>query len=114
MQLYAFDREMSHLFKKGYPLPDPTTIKIVLSKRPISKYTQKEDHSLPNQEIRDVVVTIQISDLQITQYTPRRHCDTPVLKKKLKYLESANRQIETRPISIYMSRLSFDKPPSQK
>lgn len=51
MQLYAFDREMSHLFKKGYPLPDPTTIKIVLSKRPISKYTQKEDHSLPNQEM---------------------------------------------------------------
>lgn len=82
MQLYAFDREMSHLFKKGYPLPDPTTIKIVLSKRPISKYTQKEDHSLPNQEIHDVVVTTQISDLQITQYTPRRHCDTPVLKKK--------------------------------
>lgn len=81
MQLYAFDREMSHLFKKGYPLPDPTTIKIVLSKRPISKYTQKEDHSLPNQEIHDVVVTTQISDLQITQYTPRRHCDTPVLKK---------------------------------
>lgn len=113
MQLYAFDREMSHLFKKGYPLPDPTTIKIVLSKRPISKYTQKEDHSLPNQEIHDVVTT-QISDLQITQYTPRRHCDTPVLKKKLKYLVSASRQIETRPISIYMSRLSFDKPPSQK
>lgn len=81
MQLYAFDREMSHLFKKGYPLPDPTTIKIVLSKKPISKYTQKEDHSLPNQEIHDVVVTTQISDLQITQYTPRRHCDTPVLKK---------------------------------
>lgn len=114
MQLYAFDREMSHLFKKGYLLPDPTTFKIVLSKRPISKYTQKEDHSLPNQEIHDVVVTIQISDLQITQYTPRRHCDTPVLKKKLKYLVSASRQIETRPISIYMSRLSFDKPPSQK
>lgn len=107
MQLYAFDREMSHLFKKGYPLPDPTTIKIVLSKRPISKYTQKEDHSLPNQEIHDVVVTTQISDLQITQYTPRRHCDTPVLKK----IEIFG---ETRPISIYMSRLSFDKPPSQK
>lgn len=106
MQLYAFDREMSHLFKNGYPLPDPTTIKIVLSKRPISKYTQKEDHSLPNQEIHDVVVTTQISDLQITQYTPRRHCDTPVLKK----IEI----FETRPISIYMSRLSFDKPPSQK
>lgn len=26
--------------KKGYPLPDPTTIKIFLSKRPISKYTK--------------------------------------------------------------------------
>lgn len=104
MQLYAFDREMSHLFKKGYPLPDPTTIKIVLSKRPISKYTQKEDHSLPNQEIHDVVVTIQISDLQITQYTPRRHCDTPVLKKKIEIFgigKSTNR--DSSHIYLYVS-----------
>lgn len=83
--------------KKGYPLPDPTTIIKFSWVKGLYQNTQREEHSLPNQEIHVVVVTTRIFDLQITQYTPRRHCNTPVLKK-LKYLVSASRQIETRPI----------------